>query len=296
MAVGRVGCRKRGIQLVLRQKTRGADIRPCAIKTNCQKNQQHQTRENKMKILNLLTLTVVTGSLLTLTARAGVQNSPHDFSGYTAWNNKASDPASVCSPCHAPHHADSSVIPLWSHATTVQSFTMYNTANVTALGDTATSLQSDSTISAQPAAASKACLSCHDGVTAINAYGGTTVGTAAYITNSAVIGTDLTHSHPISLTYSPAIVGSGAGQDKWLYNPNTANVIIPNDPAFVQGNSMTINNFLLNGQNRLECTSCHDVHNQEGTPFGPNNPKLVKINGVDSSGVGSVLCRSCHNK
>ena len=301
LAVGRVGCRKRGIQLVPGQKTRGADIRPCAINQTVRNKQQHQTRDNKRKTLNLLTLTVVTGSLLTLTARAAILGSPHDFSGYS-WNNNPADPATVCSPCHTAHHADSSVIPLWSHASSVApSFFMYNTANVTGLGDSVTSLQSEATISAQPAGPSMACLSCHDGVTAINAYGD--VGRSGYGNSgpislaSAVIGTDLTHSHPISLTYSPAIVGTGAGQDKWLWNPNTANVILPNDPNFVQGNSMTINNFLLKGQNRLECTSCHDVHNQEGTPYNiTSNPKLVKINGVDSSGVGSVLCRSCHNK
>ncbi len=256
-----------------------------------------------MKTLNLLTLTVVAGSLLTLTAQAGLQNSPHDFAGplFSSWNNNPADPATVCSPCHTAHHADSSVIPLWSHKTTTQPFIMYNTANVTALGDTATSLQSDSTIPSQPNGPSKACLSCHDGVTAVNAYGDP--GRSGYgnsgpiVLPSAVIGTDLTHSHPISLTYSPAIVGTGVGQDKWLWNPNTASVIIPTDPSFVQGNSMTINNFLMNGKNQLECTSCHDVHNQEGTPYNiTTNPKLLRINGVDTDGRGSVLCRSCHNK
>jgi hypothetical protein len=176
---------------------------------------------------------------------------------------------------------------------------MYNTANVTALGDKATSLQA--TIDAQPAGASKACLSCHDGTVAVNTYGGIgnyiTHGTAAPLTNSASLGTDLTHSHPISLSYTPAVVGTGAGQDKWLYDPNTTPVLTPASGTFVPGNDMTINGFLLNGQNRLECTSCHDVHNQEGTPYNiSSNPKLVKIVGVDASGKGSLLCRSCHNK
>jgi hypothetical protein len=246
-----------------------------------------------MKTLNLLTLTVVTSSLLAFTARAGILGSPHDFSSQS-WNVSPSDPATVCSACHIPHHADSSVIPLWSHATTASTFTMYNTANVTALGDNATSLQA--TIDAQPAGPSKACLSCHDGTVAINTYGGTTHGSGVTITNGANLGTDLTHSHPISLTYSPAIVGTGPTQDKWLYNPNTTPVLTPDSGTFVPGNDMTINGFLLNGQNRLECTSCHDVHNQEGTPFDiTSNPKLVKIVGTQS-GKGSLLCRSCHNK
>jgi len=73
-------------------------------------------------------------------------------------------------------------------------------------------------------------------------------------------------------------------------------VLTPDSGTFVPGNDMTINGFLLGGKNRLECTSCHDVHNQEGTPFDINNkPHLVKIVGTQA-GKGSLLCRSCHNK
>jgi hypothetical protein len=246
-----------------------------------------------MKTLNLLTLTMVAGSLLTLTARAGILGSPHDFTAQS-WNTDPSDPATVCGTCHTPHHADSTVVPLWSHQTTASTFTMYNNANVSVAN-----LQA--TVDAQPAGPSKACLSCHDGTVAINTYGGvgyyTTHGTATTITNSANLGTDLTHSHPISLGYTPAIVGPGVGQDKWLWNPNTTAVLTPASGTFVAGNDMTVNGFLLGGNNRLECTSCHDVHNQIGTPYDiVNNPKLVKIVGVDGSGDGSLLCRSCHNK
>jgi hypothetical protein len=250
-----------------------------------------------MKTINLLSLTVVTGSLLTLTSRAGIVGSPHDFSSQS-WNTDPSDPATVCSTCHTPHHADSSVVPLWSHATTVSSFTMYNKANVP-------SSQMVAVPAGQPNGISKACLSCHDGTVAINTYGGspayggtmTTHGTATFVTNGANLGTDLTHSHPISLVYNPALVGTGPNQDQWLYNPNTTPVLTPVSGTFVPGNDMTVNGFLLNGNNSLECTSCHDVHNQEGTPYDIMlNPKLVKIVGVDAGGHGSLLCRSCHNK
>src|SRR6266571_117937 len=135
-----------------------------------------------MKAIHLITLTLVTGSLLAVTARAGILGSPHDFSSQS-WNTDPKDPATVCSTCHTPHHADSTVVPLWSHATTVAAFTMYNNANVTAAN-----LQAP--VDAQPAGPSKACLSCHDGTVAINTYGGTTKGSAVYITNGAAIGTD----------------------------------------------------------------------------------------------------------
>ncbi len=249
-----------------------------------------------MKTINLLTLTVVTGSLLTLTARAGILGSPHDFSSQS-WNTDPADPATVCSTCHTPHHADSTVVPLWSHQTTAATFTMYNKTTVP-ISDMA------AIPAASPNGPSLACLSCHDGTVAINTYGGspkfggllTTHGTATYVTNGALIGTDLTHSHPISLTYNAALVGTGPTQDKWLYNPDSTPVLTPDSGAFVPGNDMTLNGFLLNGTHQLECTSCHDVHNQEGTPFDiVNNPKLVKIVGTQA-GKGSLLCRSCHNK
>ena len=247
-----------------------------------------------MKTMNLLTLTVVTGSLLTLTARAGIVGSPHDFHSAT-WNTDASDPNTVCSVCHTPHHGDNTYIPLWSHATTVQGFTMYSTNTVAVSNMKAVP-------SSQPTGASMACLSCHDGVTAINTYGGVnrniTHGGAAQPLgpgNSATIGTDLTHSHPISFTYDLNLVGTGPNQDQWLWNPDSTEVLQPDGGLWGPANSYKINDFLLGGNHRVECTSCHDIHNQVGTPYGPNNLKLVKIVGTQA-GVGSLLCRSCHNK
>jgi hypothetical protein len=247
-----------------------------------------------MKTINLLTLTVVTGSLLTLTARAGIVGSPHDLSHY-AWNTDPSDPGTVCSVCHTPHHADNSIAPLWGHKTTTATFTMYSSPTMIAKQ------------AGQPNSLSLACLSCHDGTVGINVYGGSpTYGAAAWtaqgpgqaaqvLTNSALIGTDLSHSHPISITYDPTLVSL----DPWLNNPNTAQVLTPASGTFSPGigvNPLLINNFLLNGNNTVECTSCHDVHNDIGTPYGPNNLHLVKIVGVDATGTGSLLCRSCHNK
>ena len=250
-----------------------------------------------MKTISLLTLTVAAASLVALTAQAGILNSPHDFSSQ-AWNTDPADPNTVCSTCHTPHHADGTVVPLWAHATTVASFTMYSKSSVP-------SSQIVFTPAVQPNGISKACLSCHDGTVAINTYGGqpslggtmTTHGTATFITNSANLGTDLSHSHPISFTYDNTIVGSGPGKDQWLYNPDATPVLTPASGTFVAGNDMSINGFLLNGNHSLECTSCHDVHNQNGTPFDiSSNPKLVKIVGIDAGGHGSLLCRSCHNK
>ena len=70
-----------------------------------------------MKTINLTKLTLVTGTLLTLslTAQAGILGSPHDFHS-RGWNADQTDPATVCSVCHIPHHADPNSGPLWGHA------------------------------------------------------------------------------------------------------------------------------------------------------------------------------------
>ena len=246
-----------------------------------------------MKKVNLLTLTIATGALLASSAviRAGVIDSPHDFSDET-WNKKASDQHTVCSVCHTPHHADPVAGPLWNHTMSPGGFTMYNNS-------TAPAANLQSAPDSSPAASSLACLSCHDGTVAVNSYGGTVQGGGPVtVTNRANLTKDLSHSHPISLTYDVNLTTL----DKWLYNPDTKTVARPvsGGGAFVSGNDMTINGFLLGGNHRLECRSCHDVHNQEGSKYsaGPGglNPKLVKLVGTDASDNGSLLCRACHNK
>lgn len=253
-----------------------------------------------MKKLNLLILSVAAGALIPATTQAGVLNSPHDFST-ASWNTAAanpSDPNSVCGPCHQAHHADSSIVPLWVHDTVQGVWKMYNTANVP-------TSQMQATVDAKPAGPSLACLSCHDGTVAVNQIGGKVLGgVPVKITNSARITTDaagnwtpgdLTHSHPISFVYDASL----AGKDLGLFNPDTKDVLVPDNSPFNVGNGATdkrVVNFLLSGTHRLECTSCHDVHNQKGSPFNiQQNPKLLVIAG-SQGGKGSLLCRSCHNK
>ena len=233
---------------------------------------------------------VVASLTLPLIVRGGILNSPHDFHS-RAWNNNQADLNTVCAVCHTPHHADPTTGPLWGHATiSASGWQMYNNgaspgANI------------KFTAASAPSASSLACLSCHDGSIAVNAYG--TVAPSEFITNGAAISEqskNLTHSHPISFNYQ-ALVGTGPTQDKWIYDSGSP-VLTPdaNSPGFTPGNDMSIKGFLLNAQGNLECNSCHDVHNQEGSPYNiVNNPKLVKINGTQA-GVGSLLCRSCHNK
>ena len=47
----------------------------------------------------------------------------------------------------------------------------------------------------------------------------------------------------------------------------------------------TISADLLNDSDKLECSSCHDVHNAD------SNPHLLRIDNT-----GSALCLTCHDK
>jgi len=110
----------------------------------------------------------------------------------------------------------------------------------------------DSEVSSQPDGMSKTCISCHDGIVAPDAYGGNTCGTT---------------------------ILALATKDGELYDPSTK-------LSGLNGSTGTINADML-FLNRMECSSCHDVHNKYAMP---GMKLLVKDN------AGSALCLTCHNK
>ncbi len=196
------------------------------------------------------------------TPGAGIVGSPHDFSAL--WNTGNNNHAEICVVCHVPHNADTNVTdaPLWNHEVTTATYTPY------------TSQTLDATVG-QPGGVSKLCLSCHDGTVAIDAFDGQP-GTQFMddFDPDKNLGTDLTNDHPISFTYDTAL----ANQDGELFDPATTTVSTPLE-------SGTINDVLLiNG--KVECASCHDVHNKD-TADGD----LLRI-----TRTGSAICLTCHDK
>jgi predicted CXXCH cytochrome family protein len=183
---------------------------------------------------------------------ADIANSAHDFTG-NLWSG-----GQICNPCHTPHRAVTTVsnAPLWNHAlTSMSNYTLYSSATLNATPG-------------QPDGISKLCLSCHDGTIAIDSFGGNT-GTS-FIGGNLRIGTDLRGNHPISITYDTAL----AAEDTALNDPSGA----------ASGVGSTIDQDLLFA-GKLECASCHDVHNSGG------HESLLRI-----ANEGSRLCLTCHNK
>lgn len=198
-------------------------------------------------------LILVCALALTFNAFAVITGSAHDFQA-SAWNTTGE----ICIVCHTPHGADTTITdaPLWNHENTTATFTLYSSSSL------------DATLG-QPSGISLLCLSCHDGTVALENFGGTTTGTN-FIAAAYEVGPDLSGDHPISFTYNAALATTDGG----LFDPTTA----------LSGLGSTITNDLL-FSNQMECSSCHDVHNEYNQAS-----LLVKSNAA------SALCLTCHDK
>jgi predicted CXXCH cytochrome family protein len=206
---------------------------------------------------------VLAGAAMLLAAQAAsagtIVGSAHDFTGST-WSG-----GQICVACHAPHNtAVLAEAPLWNHALSTQTYTAYTSSTMNAT-------------TAQPGAVSKLCLSCHDGTVAVNSFGGTT-GTVL-LTGSLNLGTNLTNDHPIGFTYDAALVTA----DGALNAVTTALTIGTGGTKTRTG---TISSNLLYA-GKMECASCHDVHNT----FTVSGGNLLKV-----SMTASALCTTCHAK
>ena len=226
---------------------------------------------------------VVAGSVLALAsglavlapADAGVKNSKHDFSSSGTggiWGTPDTD--QVCIFCHTPHNAQSGAEPLWNRTNPGHTFKTYGSTTL------------DASVG-QPTGNSRLCLSCHDGSVAIDSYvqggsatpsmmaigdvyypgspygqGGANIG-GNYGGNANV--NDLSNDHPVSFTYNAAL----AAADGHLVDP-TANAT--GLPLYSE---------------KLECATCHDVHNQKSVA----GTKLLR-----AASAGSTICLKCHQK
>lgn len=208
---------------------------------------------------------IATGGLLMLlaptTTQATIIGSPHDFQN-KAWNvQKVS-----CEVCHTPHNAKTpQLIPLWNHQTTVAVFTPYSSGTM----DSAPG---------QPDAVSKACLSCHDGTVAINNYGDVVSGTD-YVTGDALLSTDLSTEHPISMDYDAASAADPNIRDSSTTVSGLGGATIEDSMLFYDS---------TDGKYKVQCASCHDVHKQKGDSGSSSMMLLL-------TGPGSELCVTCHD-
>jgi hypothetical protein len=234
-------------------------------------------------------------------ALAGISGSRHDFGSITGGGTFIStNEPEICIFCHTPHSAVSqdasgNSVPLWNRSLNdgVATYQMYWSPTLHA------------TMPGSPSGMSLLCMSCHDGISAINVlvnhgsvnpitmqggqdqlgdiwsdpaqpgYPGGNVGEllpGAPMTAQR----NLSNDHPISFTYDSTLAATPG--------------IALNDPGVNGANIAPLKLFTYGARvNVLECSTCHDPH-EEGSTADNTYPFLRMSN------FGSEMCLACHAK
>lgn len=194
-------------------------------------------------------------------ATAGIATTKHNLSASGRYTYKTEATDQICLFCHTPHNANPAV-PLWNHTLSPSyqepEYIFYT---------------SPSSQAPQPTAvlgSSKLCLSCHDGTVALGALGNPRHSNLYDVKMGSdclsYIGCDLSDDHPISIKIPLG--------DPEVHPPS------PESPVKLE---------LVNGTELVECSSCHDPHDNTYPPF-------LVMSQVDVAGRGGQLCLQCHSK
>lgn len=198
-----------------------------------------------------------------------IVGSKHDFTTAASVAYKGVNPNNqICIYCHAPHNnVNVAGTLLWNHASSAATYTLYSSPTMNAT-------------TTQPNPVSKVCLSCHDGTVAVDSFGGAAGSAGAIIpaASKAMLGTDLSNDHPISMLYTAAVPDPDLFATTKVVTIGAATASTVGGLLFGTGATATV-----------ECSSCHDVHNS--TRSTAVEAKLLKI-----TSTGSAICLACHNK
>jgi hypothetical protein len=217
----------------------------------------------------------------------GIEGSPHDFSA-EAWNFRGE----ICRVCHVPHDHDRNEVLfeeglLWNHTLSTATYQMYAEGNP----DNPEFISFiDGAFEGEPMGISKLCLGCHDDTVALNQFDRNFDG------GSDGIGPFLSDGDPDFVWPGPSI-NDFPGGVKNLLGTHPISITYDDTPglgmasvADPMGTSGTIADVLDNG--RVQCSSCHDVHDSPGESVGGTHLLRVLNNGANPSG----LCLTCHVK
>ena len=197
-------------------------------------------------------------------AKMSVLSSPHNLSATGGKGKHGIAFAAeqrVCVFCHAPHNT-TPALPLWNRElpSDATAYKMYGSTTF----NTVVTVKAD-----RPSGGSRLCLSCHDGTIALNSYGGSTSTDAPVYMPSDIdptansnLTSDLSNSHPISFSYSNDLAVKAGLKIPAALPPQVK----------------------LESGDQVQCTSCHDPHDNEFGNF------LV----IDNKLPGSPLCTACH--
>jgi len=273
---------------------------------------------NKLRTLGLLACSGLLFAASPVFAQGVILGSKHDFTSTGSAQQTTTLTDEVCVFCHTPHGADTNApVPLWNKVITTRSFNRYSTL-------------STPTFDSQEApvgSVSLACLSCHDGVQAMDVVlnaPGSGLGTGQIDPGaiSAMTGTpipvvvsagdatpfDLSNDHPVSMQYGGG--GATAGDPVGTFTGTLGDPDF-RDPVKAELNGQSIwwvdsaggttgtrekTDMLLYTRSDLgtaepfvECGSCHDPHNGA-------NAAGTQVSFLRTSNAASAVCTACHTK
>jgi predicted CXXCH cytochrome family protein len=198
--------------------------------------------------LALLALVACLGSAH---AQTEVGRTRHNLASSGPGTVRSNAAAGTCVFCHTPHNAHPSQ-GLWNRDLPAGAYQVYSSSTSKATPN-------------QPTGSSRLCLSCHDGLLAMETLKvpprGERVTALGVLTGKAVLGRNLSGDHPISFTYDSALAARHGG----LVDPTSL-------PSTVK----------LDSSGQMQCTSCHDPH-EDGRP-----------NFLRMDTAAGALCTACH--
>ncbi len=195
---------------------------------------------------------------------------------------QANSETRICVFCHTPH-GGTPQSPLWNRKDpATASFPLY--AGAITIKGIAEAQYDNSDPTAYPNGATRMCLSCHDGVSAIgeviNSLPQFKTKIAMNFDTLQAAGStaavDLAVSHPVSFVYTPSVV-SQINTIEGATNYQS--------PGLVP----------LDSQSRMQCTTCHDPHNDTSAGGGYSLPFWRNYTGVGNETVDyDNTCDDCH--
>jgi len=206
----------------------------------------------------------------------------HNFSSsntavnFRAFDNGDPRGTQICIFCHTPHHS-SGEGPLWNRNAPTGGFKHYSSPTL-ALDDAAMVGASEY---GQPSGSSRLCLSCHDGVTALGAVFTTPGSNIAFIDVAGKgrgSGTDVTLGYETYSSHHPV---------SFKYNQNVRNLLNGTYNKDFRTDPPT--NVKLDKLERMQCTTCHDPHQNKAT--NPNDP----LTPFWATTTYDNACLSCHD-
>lgn len=207
---------------------------------------------------------------------------------------RAQTESQICVFCHTPHRALSQQTPLWNHTLSSASYTLPSSSQPAWASLLSTPIQPDGD--------SRLCMSCHDGTVAIGsvvntgrgiismegvAPGGVLPPTPPDQYISPNFGTDLSGNHPVSIELNSSLITDK--QTQCGSGDCSFEVCFPlaNSPIKLRPTNNTYPAGGVPPRQGVQCTSCHDPHND---PSPPNTAFLRLGSKYDTT----ELCYSCH--